>query len=102
MLQQPEPDDYVVATGETHSVGEFVEAAFEAADLDWERYVVTDPAFLRPAEVDLLQGDIAKAKKKLGWTPKITFGDLVALMVKADLRRASFEARHGREGAELL
>src|SRR5215207_4062036 len=102
MLQQPEPDDYVVATGETHSVGEFVEAAFEAAGLDWERYVTTDPTFLRPAEVDLLQGDIAKAKERLGWTPKITFRDLVALMVEADLRRASFEARHGRESAELL
>jgi GDPmannose 4,6-dehydratase len=96
MLQQPEPDDYVIATGETHSVQEFVEAAFEAAELDWERYIVTDPAFLRPAEVDLLMGDITKAREKLGWTPKTTFKDLVALMVEADLRQAAFEARHGK------
>jgi GDPmannose 4,6-dehydratase len=96
MLQQPEPDDYVIATGETHSVQEFVEAAFEAAELDWERYIVTDPAFLRPAEVDLLMGDITKAREKFGWTPKTTFKDLVALMVEADLRQAAFEARHGK------
>ncbi|HET7480353.1 MAG TPA: GDP-mannose 4,6-dehydratase [Rubrobacteraceae bacterium] len=101
MLQQPEPGDYVIATGETHSVREFVEAAFEAAELDWEQHVVTDPAFLRPAEVDLLLGDITKAKKKLGWEPKTTFKDLVALMVEADLKRAAFEARHGRESAEI-
>lgn len=101
MLQQDEPDDYVIATGETHSVREFVEAAFEAADLDWEQHVVTDPAFLRPAEVDLLLGDITKAKQKLGWTPRTTFKDLVALMVEADLKRAEFEARHGRERAEI-
>jgi GDPmannose 4,6-dehydratase len=97
MLQQPGPDDYVVATGETHSVRDFVEAAFGAVDLDWERYVVTDPAFLRPAEVDLLRGDITKVRGKLGWEPTTTFEDLVALMVEADLRRAAFEARHGRE-----
>jgi len=102
MVQQPEPDDYVVATGETHSVREFVEAAFEAADLDWEQYVFTDPAFLRPAEVDLLLGDVTKAREKLGWSPKIKFEDLVSLMVEADLKRAAFEARHGRENAKLL
>jgi GDPmannose 4,6-dehydratase len=101
MLQQPEPDDYVIATGETHSVGEFVEAAFEAVGLDWERHVVTDPAFLRPAEVDLLLGDPSKAREKLGWSPKTTFKELVSLMVEADLRRAAFEARHGREMAEI-
>jgi len=102
MVQQPEPDDYVVATGETHSVREFVEAAFEAADLDWEQYVFIDPAFLRPAEVDLLLGDVTKAREKLGWSPKIKFEDLVSLMVEADLKRAAFEARHGRENAKLL
>jgi GDPmannose 4,6-dehydratase len=101
MLQQPRPDDYVVATGETHSVREFVEAAFGALGLDWERYVVTDPAFLRPAEVDLLRGDITKVREKLGWEPTTTFEDLVALMVEADLRRAAFEARHGRELTEI-
>lgn len=101
MLQQPEPDDYVVATGETHSVREFVEAAFEAANLDWEQRVVTDPAFLRPAEVNLLKGDPSKAKKKLGWEPSITFRNLVSLMVEADLRRAAFEAQHGRENVEI-
>ncbi len=101
MLQQSEPEDYVIATGETHSVREFVEAAFEAADLNWERYVVTDPAFARPAEVDLLLGDPSKAREKLGWTPKTTFKELVSLMVEADLRRAAFEARHGIEMAEI-
>lgn len=101
MLQQEEPDDYVVATGETHSVREFVEAAFEAAGLDWEEHVVTDPAFLRPAEVDLLLGDITKAKDRLGWSPKTKFEDLVGLMVEADLKRAAFEARHGQESVEI-
>lgn len=76
--------------------------AFEAAGLDcWERYVVVDPAFLRPAEVDLLRGDSSKAKKRLGWEPKTTFKGLVALMVEADLRRAAFETRHGRESLEI-
>jgi GDPmannose 4,6-dehydratase len=101
MLQQPRPGDYVVATGETHSVREFVEAAFDAAGLDWERYMVTDPAFMRPAEVDLLCGDITKAREKLGWEPKTTFEELVALMVEADLRRAAFTARHERELAQI-
>jgi GDPmannose 4,6-dehydratase len=102
MLQQDEPDDYVVATGETHSVREFVEAAFEAAEVaSWEQYVATAPAFLRPAEVDFLLGDASKAKKRLGWEPKTTFKGLVALMVEADLRRAAFEARHGQESLEV-
>lgn len=101
MLQQPEPEDYVVATGEAHSVREFVEAAFEAAGLDWEQHVVIDQRFVRPAEVDLLLGDPYKAKEKLGWEPKTTFEELVSLMVEADLRRAAFEARHGRESVEI-
>jgi len=87
MLQQPTPDDYVIATGETHEVREFVRLAFEAVDLDWERYVVVDPRFYRPAEVDLLIGDPAKAKAQLGWTPSVSLADLVGRMVAADLER---------------
>jgi GDPmannose 4,6-dehydratase len=87
MLQQPTPDDYVVATGETHEVREFVRLAFEAVDLDWERYVVVDPRFYRPAEVDLLIGDPAKAKARLGWEPQVSFADLVGRMVQADVER---------------
>ncbi|NPV72682.1 MAG: GDP-mannose 4,6-dehydratase [Pelotomaculum sp.] len=87
MLQQDEPDDYVIATGETHSVREFVEEAFACVNLDWRDYVVVDPAFYRPAEVDLLVGDPSKAREKLGWQPRTTFKDLVRLMVKADLER---------------
>jgi GDPmannose 4,6-dehydratase len=101
MLQQPEPDDYVIATGETHSVKEFLEAAFELVGLDWQQYVVTDPTFMRPAEVDFLLGDYSKAKEKFGWKPRTTFKELVSLMVEADLRRAAFEARHGRERVEI-
>lgn len=84
MLQQPEPDDYVIATGETHSVREFAELAFQQANLDYRRYVVEDPAFYRPAEVSLLLGDAAKAREKLGWAPRIRFQDLVREMVQAD------------------
>jgi GDPmannose 4,6-dehydratase len=86
MLQQPEPDDYVVATGETHSVQEFIELAFAAAGVeDWRRYVRTDPRFLRPAEVDLLVGDAKKARTVLGWEPKVGFEELVRMMVEHDL-----------------
>ena len=87
MLQQPKPDDYVVATGETHTVRRLVELAFRAVDLDWQKYVVIDQALVRPAEVDLLIGDPAKAKAKLGWVPEVTFEQLVTRMVKADLAR---------------
>ncbi len=87
MLQQPEPDDYVVATGETQTVERLVELAFAHADLDWHDYVRTDPAFIRPAEVDLLVGDPAKAKSQLGWEPTISFEDLVRMMVDADQAR---------------
>ena len=86
MLQQDAPDDYVVATGETHSVQEFVEAAFSYLDLDWRQYVVQDPKFYRPAEVDLLVGDAGKAGRVLGWEPQIDFPRLVRLMVDADMR----------------
>jgi len=87
MLQQDEPDDYVIATGETHSVQEFVEEAFGYLDLDWRRYVVQDPRYYRPAEVDLLVGDPSKARKKLGWEPTVTFRELVRLMVDADMEQ---------------
>jgi len=87
MLQQEEPDDYVIATGETHSVQEFVELAFDAVGLDWEKYVVVDPKFVRPAEVELLQGDASKAIRVLGWEPKVTFEELVTTMVDADMER---------------
>jgi GDPmannose 4,6-dehydratase len=87
MLQQSTPDDFVLATGETHTVEEFVEAAFSAAGLQWRDHVVIDPAFVRPAEVDLLLGDPSKAKAKLGWEPRTDFRELVALMVEADLAR---------------
>jgi GDPmannose 4,6-dehydratase len=87
MLQQSSPDDYVVATGTTRSVGEFVRAAFDNVDLDWERYVVVDPRFYRPAEVDLLVGDATKARNVLGWEPEVSFERLVETMVQADLER---------------
>jgi GDPmannose 4,6-dehydratase len=86
MLQQNAPKDYVVATGETHSVEEFCELAFAHAGLDWHDHVVTDPRFLRPAEVDLLIGDAGRARDQLGWTTTTTFPQLVAMMVDADLR----------------
>ena len=89
MLQQDDPSEYVVATGEEHSVQEFVELAFERADLDWKRHVTTDPAFLRPAEVDHLVGDASKARADLGWAPRMSFRELVELMVDADLERLS-------------
>jgi GDPmannose 4,6-dehydratase len=87
MLQQPAGDDYVVATGETHSVQELVEVAFGCAGLDWRQHVREDPAFLRPAEVDLLIGDATKARTVLGWKPQVTFAGLVEMMVRADLDR---------------
>tara|TARA_Y100000310_G_scaffold94401_1_gene92014 strand:- start:13679 stop:14704 length:1026 start_codon:yes stop_codon:yes gene_type:complete len=86
MLQQDEPDDYVVATGETHSVKEFVEAAFNSVGLKYQDYVKTDPKFMRPAEVQLLVGDVSKAKEKLGWEPKTKFKELVKIMVDADIK----------------
>ena len=88
MLQQAEPDDYVVATGETHTVREFCELAFAEADLDWREYVKTDERFYRPAEVDLLIGDATKARQELGWQPEYTFEHLVKEMVASDLEAA--------------
>lgn len=86
MLQQEKPEDYVIATGETHSVQEFLEAAFNHVNLDWKEYVKVDSKFVRPAEVQLLKGDASKAKKELGWQPKVSFSELVKMMVDADLR----------------
>ncbi len=85
MLQQEEPDDYVISTGETHSVRELCQAAFGYVDLDWQEYVVQDERFMRPAEVDLLVGDASKAGQVLGWEPQVTFRELIERMVEADL-----------------
>ena len=93
MLQQDAPDDYVVATGETHSVQEFVEEAFGYLDLDWKEYVLQDPRYYRPAEVDLLVGDPAKAGQKLGWEPSVDFRQLVRLMVDADMQVLQAETK---------
>jgi len=93
MMQRDEPGDYVIATGESHEVGEFVQLAFEAVGLDWRQYVVQDPKYLRPAEVDTLLGDPALARNLLGWTPSTTFAGLVEMMVKADLARVGDEVR---------
>ena len=87
MLQQDQPDDYVIATGETHSVKEFLGLAFQCVNLDWNDYVEIDPRYYRPSEVDLLVGDAGKARRKLGWEPKIRFADLVRLMVEADMKQ---------------
>lgn len=85
MLQQPEPDDYVIATGETHTVREFLDVAFSHLGLDWQQYVKIDPKYYRPTEVDLLLGDSSKAKKLLQWEPKVRFQELARMMVEADL-----------------
>jgi len=95
MLQQDRADDFVIATGETHSVKDLVKVAFGHAGLDWEKHVKIDPRFLRPAEVDLLIGDPSKAKRELGWKPEVDFQSLVKMMVDADLERYT-EAKHAR------
>lgn len=92
MLNCDEPDDYVIATGETHSVREFLEKAFQYLDLDWQKHVEIDSRYFRPAEVDLLLGDASKARRRLGWEPKVTFDELVKLMVDHDLKLAKQEA----------
>jgi len=99
MLQQDKPDDYVIATGESHLVREFVEEVFDYLGLDWQKYVEIDPRYFRPTEVDLLQGDASKAKKILGWEPKIKFKELARLMTDADMKLAERERilkDHGR------
>jgi GDPmannose 4,6-dehydratase len=85
MLQQPQADDYVIATGETHSVEELLQVAFSRAGLEWKKYVEIDPKLVRPAEVDYLCGDASKAKRVLGWTPQVNFTQLIEMMVDADL-----------------
>ena len=91
MLQQNKPDDYVVGTGESHSVKEFVQKAFEKLNLDYEKYVAIDPRYFRPSEVDVLLGDSTKARNVLGWKPKVTFIQLIDMMVEADLEAAKKE-----------
>jgi len=87
MLQQDQPDDYVLATGETHSVRELLEIAFSELDLDWTKYVEIDPRYFRPAEVDLLLGDATKARQKLGWKPRVGFRELIQMMVRSDVEQ---------------
>jgi GDPmannose 4,6-dehydratase len=101
MLQQPTPDDYVLATGETHTVREFCDLAFQEVGLDYQDYVQSDPQFYRPAEVDLLRGDASKAKACLGWEPQWDLKRLVHEMVTADLARVQAEVQGGREGSLL-
>jgi GDPmannose 4,6-dehydratase len=92
MLQQDKPDDYVIATGATHSVRDLVEVAFDCVGLDWKKYVVEDPALIRPAEVDLLIGNPSKARRQLGWQPEVVFAELIRRMVFADLQRLQLQA----------
>ena len=88
MLQQDHSDDYVIATGETHSIRDFLDVAFNHVGIsDWTRYVKQDERFMRPAEVDVLRGDWSKAKKELGWKPKTCFNDLVKIMVNSDIKK---------------
>jgi GDPmannose 4,6-dehydratase len=95
MLQQDQPDDYVIATNETHSVREFLDLAFGCVNLDWRKYVEIDPRYYRPAEVNVLIGDYSKAKRQLGWEPKTKFAELVKLMVEADVNLLK-DHREGR------
>jgi GDPmannose 4,6-dehydratase len=98
MLQQDQPDDYVIATGQKHSVRQLAELAFDCLDLDWRKYVRTDPALCRPAEINTLCGDAAKARQRLGWTPIVDFPELIRRMVEADLKRVKeeIEVRNGK------
>jgi GDPmannose 4,6-dehydratase len=89
MLQSDRPDDYVIATGQTHSVRQLVETAFGCVNLDWRKYVVQDPTLIRPAEVDLLVGDSSKARRQMGWVPAVGFAELIRMMVEADLKRVT-------------
>jgi len=102
MLQQDEPADYVIGTGEMHSVREFVEHAFAAADLDWHEFVSIDPRYYRPAEVDALQADFSKAREAFGWEPSVRFSELVRLMVQSDLDALRRTLAGGREAVRML
>jgi GDPmannose 4,6-dehydratase len=101
MLQQDVPDDYVVATGEMYSVQEFLELAFEFVKLDWKKYVEIDHRYFRPAEVDMLCGDASKARRVLGWEPKVSFEELVAVMIDADMELAKRERILIRNGMKV-
>ena len=101
MLQHDQPEDFVIATGESHSVKEFLEEAFAYANLDWHEYVEIDPRYFRPTEVEFLQGDARKAKQKLGWEPKVTFKELVRIMVDADMRELE-EMKHSQDVIKKL
>ncbi len=101
MLQQDNPDDFVIGTGEAHSVREFVELAFAIADLDWQKYVEIDPRYFRPAEVDFLCADMSKAQKALGWAPTVTFRELVRIMVEADIKELATRLKGGAEALHL-
>jgi GDPmannose 4,6-dehydratase len=94
MLQQEQADDYVISTGTEHSVHQLVEIAFDRAGLDWEKHVVIDPKFIRPAEVDRLLGDCSKAKKVLNWEPEVDFKQLIEMMVDSDLKKVQREIDH--------
>ena len=102
MLQQEEPDDYVVATNETYSIREFLDISFQYVNLNWQDYVEFDQRYLRPAEVDLLIGDSTKAREKLGWQPSVTFEGLVKLMVDADLAALGINLNNGGDSQQLL
>ncbi len=99
MLQQDRPEDYVIATGESHSVREFLNEAFGAVDLDWEQYVEVDPSLFRPSEVEILMGDASKARRQLGWEPKVGFKELVRMMVESDLAALQDKIGTGERGA---
>jgi GDPmannose 4,6-dehydratase len=101
MLQQDKPDDYVIGTGEAHTVREFVELAFTCVDLDWREFVEVDPRYFRPAEVDYLLADASKAQKALGWEPTVTFTELVHLMVEADMVELEARRKGGTEAIRL-
>ena len=101
MLQQDKPDDYVIATGETHSVREFVQKVFQKLDLDYERYVVIDHRYFRPTEVDVLLGDSTKARRQLGWQPRVGFEELIDMMIAADMEITEKEKTLRDAGYEI-
>jgi GDPmannose 4,6-dehydratase len=102
MLQQDTPDDFVIGTGESHTVREFVQRAFETADLDWQEYVVVDPRYFRPAEVDHLRADPSKAQNILHWEPMVGFDELVRIMVTSDIDDLEIRLRGGEEALQLV
>jgi GDPmannose 4,6-dehydratase len=101
MLQQENPDDYVIGTGEAHTVREFVELAFACVDMDWHQYVEVDPRYFRPAEFDYLLADPSKARKALGWEPTVTFTELVRIMIEADVKELEARLKGGAEAIQL-